>query len=168
MTNLHSVQTVADKANTLRALHAGPQMLVLPNAWDAASARILEASGFPALATTSGGVAAALGYEDHEGAPAEEMLAAARRIIASVAVPVTVDFEAGYLLEPHQIADRIIASGAAGLNLEDSDHHGQSKLVSSARHAERLAAVKAAARAAGVDSLSQRSGRCLHPAPRNP
>ena len=75
---------------------------------------------------------------------AEEMLAAARRIIASVAVPVTVDFEAGYLLEPHQIADRIIASGAAGLNLEDSDHHGQSKLVNAARHAERLAAVKAA------------------------
>jgi 2-methylisocitrate lyase-like PEP mutase family enzyme len=144
-------ETVAAKAEALRVLHAGPQMLVLPNAWDAASARLVEAAGFPAIATTSGGVAATLGYQDHENAPVAEMLAAAGRIIAAVAVPVTVDFEAGYQLEAREIAQRLIAIGAAGLNLEDSDHHGEAKLVAAERHAERLSALKAAARALGVD-----------------
>jgi 2-methylisocitrate lyase-like PEP mutase family enzyme len=151
MTNLPSVEVVATKATALRALHAGPQMLVLPNAWDAASARTFEAAGFGAIATTSGGVAAALGYQDHEGAPVGEMLAAAARIAAAVAVPVTVDFEAGYEMEPREVAQRLIAIGAAGLNLEDSDHHGGAVLVEAEWQAERLATLKAAAGAAGVD-----------------
>jgi 2-methylisocitrate lyase-like PEP mutase family enzyme len=72
------IETVRAKAAALAALHRGPAMLVLPNAWDAASAKAFEAAGFPAIATTSGGVAAALGYRDHEEAPAEEMLAGGR------------------------------------------------------------------------------------------
>ena len=126
-------------------------MLVLPNAWDAASARVFQAVGFPAIATTSGGVSAALGFADHEQAPLEEMSAAAARIVAAVTVPVSVDFEAGYRLPPEAIVERLIAIGAAGLNLEDSDHYGEAKLLDAERQAERLAAVKLAARAAGVD-----------------
>ena len=126
-------------------------MLVMANAWDAASARRFEAAGFPAIATTSGGVAPAIGYADHEAAPVEEMLAAAERIIRSVPVPVTVDFEAGYRLPPAEIARRLIHIGAAGLNLEDTDHHETLGLAPAEAQAERLAAVKAEAQALGVD-----------------
>jgi len=151
MTNVLPVETLAKRAEVLRALHSGPKMLVLPNAWDAASARVFEAAGFPAIATTSVGVANALGYEDHEDAPVSEMLAAAARIAGAVSVPVTVDFEAGYQLAPRAIAERLIAAGAAGLNFEDSNHHGDASLVDAELQAERIAAVKAASRAAGVD-----------------
>jgi len=139
------------KTTTFRALHTGPGMLVMANAWDAASAQRFEAASFPAIATTSGGVAISLGYADHEQAPADEMLAAAARMVRAVQVPVTVDFEAGYGLEPGEIARRIVEIGAVGLNLEDSDHHGGAGLVPAEQQAERLAAVKAAARALGVD-----------------
>ena len=145
------LDALAAKVARFRDLHAGPGMLVMANAWDAASARCFEAAGFPAIATTSGGVAQAVGYADHEDAPVEEMIAAAARIIRSVAVPVTVDFEAGYGLPPAEIARRLIAIGAVGLNLEDTDHHGESRLFPAEAQAERLAAVKAAARAEGVD-----------------
>ena len=126
-------------------------MLVLPNAWDAASARVFEAAGFPAIATTSAGVARALGYEDHEGAPMAEMLAAATRIIRAVSVPVTVDFEAGYGLAPGEIAERLIGAGAAGFNFEDTDHRGDGPMVDAGRQSERIAAIKDACRGAGAD-----------------
>jgi 2-methylisocitrate lyase-like PEP mutase family enzyme len=126
-------------------------MLVLPNAWDAASARVFEAAGFPAIATTSAGVANALGFGDHEQAPPDEMLAAAARITRAVAVPVTVDFEAGYGMTPREIVERLIDAGAAGFNYEDSDHHGEGPLVGAERQAERIAALKEASRSAGVD-----------------
>lgn len=125
-------------------------MLVLPNAWDAASARSFENAWFPAIATSSGAVANALGYADGEAAPVVEMLAAAQRIIRSVVVPVTVDFEAGYGLSPAEIAERLVEIGAAGLNLEDTDHHNGG-LVPAEQHAERLAAFTSRARALGVD-----------------
>lgn len=139
------------KVETFRALHQGPAMLVMANAWDAASAQRFEAAGFPAIATTSGGVALSLGYGDHEQAPVDEMLNAAARIARAVALPVTVDLEAGYGLAPDEIAQRVIEAGAVGLNLEDSDHHGDLGMVPAEQQAERLAAVKAAARALGVD-----------------
>jgi 2-methylisocitrate lyase-like PEP mutase family enzyme len=126
-------------------------MLVLPNAWDAASARVLETAGFPAIATTSAGVARALGYEDGEKAPVDDMLSAAARIAGSVSVPVTVDFEAGYGLEPREIVERLIAAGAAGFNFEDTDHRSDAPMVDAAAQAERIAALRAASRAAGVD-----------------
>jgi 2-methylisocitrate lyase-like PEP mutase family enzyme len=151
MANASSIEIAAARADALRRLHAGPQLLVLPNAWDAATARGFEAAGFPAIATTSGGVAQSLGHADHEGAPVEEMLGAAARIARAVTVPVSVDFEAGYGLAPREIARRLIAAGAAGMNLEDSAHHGDVRLVEAEAHAERLAAVKAAARSEGVD-----------------
>src|SRR3954469_24473506 len=110
------------RCHLLRSLHRPGQPLLLPNAWDVATARAVVAAGFPVVATTSAGVAATLGYEDHEGAPADEMLAAAARITRSVEVPVTVDAEAGYGMEPAELVAALRSAGAAGFNLEDTDH----------------------------------------------
>jgi 2-methylisocitrate lyase-like PEP mutase family enzyme len=106
----------------LRSLQRPGAPLLLPNAWDVATARAVVAAGFPVVATTSGGVAATLGYEDHEGAPADEMLAAAARIASGVDVPVTVDAEAGYGMEPAELVAALRSVGAAGCNLEDTNH----------------------------------------------
>src|SRR3954453_1463946 len=150
MTNQPTPETVAAKAQTLRELHAGPGLLVLPNAWDAASARAVQGAGFPAVATTSSGVALSMGYLDGEKAPMDEMLNAAARTIAAVDVPVTVDFEAGYKLSVEEIARRLIAVGAAGLNFEDPAHYSDVKLVPADKQAERVAALIAAGKAAGA------------------
>jgi 2-methylisocitrate lyase-like PEP mutase family enzyme len=132
------------RCQLLRSLHVPGAPLVLPNAWDAASARAVVAAGFPVVATTSDGVAATLGYEDEEGAPAEEMLAAAARIARSVDVPVTIDAEAGYGLPPGDLVDALLRVGAAGCNLEDTDH-ATGRLVDVDGQANRLAEVLAAA-----------------------
>jgi 2-methylisocitrate lyase-like PEP mutase family enzyme len=102
------------------------------------------AAGFPVVATTSGGVAATLGYEDHEGAPADEMLAAAARIARGVDVPVTVDAEAGYGMQPVELVAALRSAGAAGCNLEDTDYTAGG-LRDPDRHAEWLRAVRQAA-----------------------
>src|SRR5215469_8742202 len=104
----------------LRSLHTPGEPLLLPNAWDVATARAVVAAGFPVVATTSWGVAASLGYEDHEHAPADEMYAAAARISRCVDVPVTVDAEAGYGMEPDALVTALRDAGAAGCNLEDT------------------------------------------------
>ena len=96
--------------------------MLLPNAWDVASARAVVAAGYPVVATTSWGVAAMLGYEDQADAPGEEMLAIAARIARDVEVPVTVDAEAGYAMEPAELVDVLRSGGLAGCNLEDTDH----------------------------------------------
>jgi len=132
------------RCGTLRSLHTPGAPLLLPNAWDAATARAVVAAGFPVVATTSGGVAGTLGYEDHEGAPAGEMLAAAARITKGVEVPVTVDAEAGYGMEPAELVAALRNAGAAGCNLEDTDHAAGS-LRDPGRHAEWLGAVRQAA-----------------------
>src|SRR5215475_7391583 len=110
------------RCDLLRSLHRAGDPLLLPNAWDVATARAVVAAGFPVVATTSGGVAASLGYEDHEGAPAGEMLDAAARIARGVDVPVTVDAEAGYGMTPAELVSSLRNAGAAGCNLEDTDH----------------------------------------------
>src|SRR6059058_4211383 len=106
------------RCELLRSLHRPGAPLLLPNAWDVATARAVVAAGFPVVATTSAGVAAALGYEDHERAPADEMLAAAARIAKHVELPVTVDAEAGYGKEPADLVSALRAAGAAGCNVE--------------------------------------------------
>src|SRR5271154_3639709 len=85
-----------NKAELFRSLHAGPEPLVLPNAWDAISARIVEAEGFPAIATSSAGIAAVLGYPDGQRIPRGEMLFLIAKIVQAVDAPVTADVEAGY------------------------------------------------------------------------
>jgi 2-methylisocitrate lyase-like PEP mutase family enzyme len=132
------------RCDLLRSLHRPGAPLLLPNAWDVATARAVVAAGFPVVATTSAGVAAALGYEDHEGAPGDEMLAAAARIATGVEVPVTVDAEAGYGMEPTELVAALRSAGAAGCNLEDTDHADES-LRDPDRHAEWLGAVRQAA-----------------------
>jgi 2-methylisocitrate lyase-like PEP mutase family enzyme len=136
------------QCDLLRSLHRAGDPLLLPNAWDVATARAVVAAGFPVVATTSGGVAATLGYEDHEGAPGDEMLAAAARIVRAVDAPVTVDAEAGYGMEPAELVAALRNMGAAGCNLEDSDYIAGS-LRDPDRHAEWLAAVREAASADG-------------------
>jgi 2-methylisocitrate lyase-like PEP mutase family enzyme len=132
------------RCDLLRSLQRPGDPLLLPNAWDVATARAVVAAGFPVVATTSGGVAATLGYEDHEGAPGDEMLAAAARIARGVDVPVTVDAEAGYGMEPAELVDALRSMGAAGCNLEDSDYAAGS-VRHPDRHAEWLRAVRQAA-----------------------
>lgn len=130
-------------AAALRALHVPGTPLLLPNIWDAAGARQVVAAGFPVVATGSAAVAESLGYPDHEGAPPEEMFAAAARIARAVDVPVTVDVESGYGLAPAELAARLAGAGAVGCNLEDTDHAGGG-LADPARHAKRIAALRAA------------------------
>ena len=129
----------------LRSLHRPGDPLLLPNAWDVATARAVVAAGFPVVATTSAGVAGALGYEDHEGAPGDEMLAAAARIARGVDVPVTVDAEAGYGMEPAALVAALRSAGAAGCNLEDTDHATRRAAAIPTAHAEWLRAVRQAA-----------------------
>lgn len=138
-------------AGQLRALHAGPEPLVLPNVWDAASARAVAEAGFPAIATTSSGVSACLGWPDGEHTPANEMFAAVWRIARSVEVPVTADIEGGYGLSPEEIVQRLLDAGAVGCNLEDTNHATGEGLLDASAQATRLAAVKRCAQAAGVD-----------------
>jgi 2-methylisocitrate lyase-like PEP mutase family enzyme len=132
------------RCDLLRSLHRPGDPLLLPNAWDVATARAVVAAGFPVVATTSGGVAATLGYHDHEGAPGDEMLAVAARIAGGVDVPVTVDAEAGYGMEPAALVAALHEAGAAGCNLEDSDY-AAGTLRDPGEHAEWLAAVRQAA-----------------------
>lgn len=142
--------TQNEKAQRLRALHKKGSPVVLPNVWDAASARLVVEAGFEAVATTSAGVAHSLGYEDHHQAPPDEMFAALARIVRAVDVPVTADLEGGYGLDTEDIAIKLLATGAVGCNLEDTDHGG-SGMFDVERHAEWLADVKLAAGARGVD-----------------
>jgi 2-methylisocitrate lyase-like PEP mutase family enzyme len=112
----------AEKAERLRKLHHGPQILALPNAWDAVSARILEELHYPAIATSSAAVAFSLGYPDGQRISRSEMLDAVARITRAVRVPVTADLESGYGKTPEEIADftrAMVAAGAVGLNFED-------------------------------------------------
>jgi 2-methylisocitrate lyase-like PEP mutase family enzyme len=141
--------TLAARAKRLADLHGGDRPLLLPNAWDAASAQVLERTGFAAVATSSSAVAGSLGYPDGEVAPAAEMLAAVARIASAVSVPVTADLEAGYGLPPVEIVERLLEAGAVGCNLEDSDNQAGG-LVDAERQAERLAEVRAAADVSGV------------------
>ncbi|AJP03441.1 carboxyvinyl-carboxyphosphonate phosphorylmutase [Streptomyces cyaneogriseus subsp. noncyanogenus] len=133
-----------NRARTFRSLHHGRMPgdpLVLPGPWDAASARVFEEAGFPALATPSAGVAASLGYEDGE-TPAGEMFAAVARIVRAVGVPVSADAEDGYGLPPGELVERLLETGAVGCNLEDS---ADGVLKDPHEHADWLAEVRAAA-----------------------
>src|SRR5207244_12592997 len=117
-----------EQAETFRRLHREGGILVLPNAWDVITARVIESAGFAAIATSSAGVAWALGYADGECISRGEMLAVVRRIASSVRVPVTADMEAGYGPTPEAAAETargVIAAGAVGLNLEDGTTDGR-------------------------------------------
>ena len=137
----------------LRALHAQPP-LVLANAWDAGSAVAIEAAGAKAIATTSAGVSWAAGVADAGGLSRAAALDALRRIVAAVSVPVSADIESGYGATAEEVAftiDEVLAAGAVGVNLEDSPGPRGAPLLEPDVQAERLAAARHAAQAAGVD-----------------
>ena len=143
----------AQRAELFRNMHRGPSLLLLPNAWDALSARIFAAAGFSAIATTSGGVSWAIGYADGEAAPWEEVVEATRRIVRAVHLPVTADIEAGFGDTPEAVGKsvrEIIGVGAVGVNLEDGTPRGATPIRSIAEAAERIRAARNAARETGV------------------
>ncbi|MEV4480507.1 isocitrate lyase/PEP mutase family protein [Micromonospora coxensis] len=131
-------------AAALRALHRPGDPLLLPNAWDAGSARAVADAGFPAVATSSAAVAESLGHADGEATPVGEMLDAVARVVRAVTVSVTADLERGYGLRPAELVERLLATGAAGLNLEDSDPR-TGRMCDVDEQADLLAAVRAAA-----------------------
>src|SRR5437762_7505822 len=146
------LSVMPEKAERLRALHKGPPLVLLPIACDAASGRVFEAEGFPAVATTGAGVAAALGYPDGAVAPTHEMIEAISRIARAVRVPVTADIEHAYATAPGDAADvvlRVIAAGAVGINIEDCMPGGHD-LEPIPLQTEKIAASAKAAGKAGV------------------
>jgi 2-methylisocitrate lyase-like PEP mutase family enzyme len=143
--------TLREKASRLLELHQGKGLLVLPNAWDVASAKVIAAAGASAIATSSAGVAFALGYPDGQRISRQEMLDMVRRIAASVEVPVSADVEAGYGPDPDaaaRTARGVLEAGAVGMNLEDVDDAGQ--LLPLEVHVARIQAARQVAEAAGV------------------
>ena len=140
-----------ERAEAFRRRHREGGILVLPNAWDVVTARVIERAGFDAIATSSAGVAWALGYADGERISRGEMLAVVRRIASSVRVPVTADMEAGYGATPEAAAETargVISAGAIGLNLEDGTNDG--RLLDIHLHQDRIRAMREAGAAAGV------------------
>lgn len=143
-----------ERAKQLRQLHE-LRPLVLPNAWDAASARLVELAGAKAIASTSAGVAWSLGYGDGEQLQRSEMIEAIQRMVRVVNVPVTADIESGYgrgsLEDVAETVRAVIAVGAAGINLEDSPGRIGESLLTAEQQAERIRMVRTTAQAVGGD-----------------
>jgi 2-methylisocitrate lyase-like PEP mutase family enzyme len=138
----------ARKAETLRSLHTGGDMLLLPNVWDVAGARLIEEAGFPAIATSSAGIAFSAGYPDGQKISREQMLAVVARIAGAVSVPVTADVESGYGSSPEdagRTARAVIEAGAVGMNLEDSPGDAGRPLADLSAQLEKIRAVREAA-----------------------
>ena len=145
--------TQAELAREFLALHDGRKTLVLPNAWDVASARIFEEAGFPAVGTSSAGVAFALGYPDGQKISRSEMLAVVHRIAEAVRIPVTADVEAGYGAKPEDAAEtarEVLSAGAVGMNLEDTVDDRPDLLADASLQKEKIRAVVETSARAGV------------------
>lgn len=139
------------QAETLHRLHAAGKPLVLTNAWDAVSARVIEEAGASAIATTSAGMAWSLGYADGERLPAEELLTACARIRRVVRLPLTVDLERGYgrnVEEVVHLVRALIALGVAGINIEDGREDGH--LLPPEDLCARIVGIRALAAQSGV------------------
>jgi 2-methylisocitrate lyase-like PEP mutase family enzyme len=145
--------TQTELARQFLALHDGRKTLVLPNAWDVASARIFEEAGFPAVGTSSAGVAFALGYPDGQKISRVEMLAVVRRVAEAVGIPVTADVEGGYGAKPEDVAEtarQVLAAGAVGMNLEDAIDDQPDSLADVNLQKEKIRAVVDVSARAGV------------------
>ncbi len=147
------MSTQKQKAEDFRRMHQGPPILVLPNAWDVSSARIFESVGARAIATSSAGVAFALGYPDGEKISRRRMVESIARIAANVDLPVTADVEAGYgpgVDDATDTAQAVIDSGAVGLNFEDATNAPAGPLFPVDTQRKRLEAVRNVAERAGI------------------
>ena len=149
ITDEHDVAADAEK---LRKLHVPGDPLILANVWDPTSARVVEAAGMRAIATSSNALAPLNGHQDHGHLPADVAFSALRSIADTVRLPVTADLEDGYGVPAEEFADRLARAGACGANLEDSDHRA-GRLGDAERLAQYIASVKAAARARGFDPV---------------
>jgi 2-methylisocitrate lyase-like PEP mutase family enzyme len=135
----------SNKAAQFRQLHRGPGILILPNVWDVASARIFEDAGFPAIATTSAGIAFSLGHPDGQRIPREEMMARIARITRAVHVPVSADVESGYGSTPEDVARttrELVEAGVIGMNLEDASGRPDQPLSSLELALEKIKAAR--------------------------
>lgn len=142
-----------ERAAQFREMHHAAPMLVLPNVWDAASARVIELAGFPAIATTSAGVALALGYRDGQRMSRDMMIEAIARITRVATRPVTADIEAGYgatIPEVVETVRAVIATGAIGFNIEDSRPGGATSLVEAEYQVELITALRELAAALDI------------------
>jgi 2-methylisocitrate lyase-like PEP mutase family enzyme len=138
---------MTDHAETFRRLHDGPDLLILPNAWDAGSARVIETLGARAVATTSAAVCWSHGYADGHQLPVEFLVATVQEITRVISIPLTCDFEGGYANDPATVGEnvrKVIDAGAVGINIEDGG--GDPDLL-----AAKIVAVRKAADDAGVD-----------------
>jgi 2-methylisocitrate lyase-like PEP mutase family enzyme len=147
-----SGHNVAADAEKLRELHIPGDPLILANVWDPTSALVVESAGMRAIATASNALAPVNGYEDHDHLPADVAFGALRRIADAVKLPVTADLENGYGLSAEEFVDRLVNAGACGANLEDTDHRAGA-LIDADRQADRIAAIKTAARVRGFDAV---------------
>jgi 2-methylisocitrate lyase-like PEP mutase family enzyme len=141
------------KADAFRSMHHAPPILILPNAWDAVTARLFVKAGARAIATTSAGIAATLGYADGQNVPRELMIEAIARIARVVDVPVTADIESGYAELPKDLGESIravINAGAIGFNLEDATGDSRHPLFATEQQIERIRAAREAADKTGV------------------
>lgn len=142
-----------EKASRFRELHGGLHIMILPNAWDAASAKVFERSGFSAVATTSAGIAASYGYPDGEYIGRDEMLEVIGRIAKAVAIPISADMEAGFGNTPEDVAKTarlVLEAGAIGLNLEDGTQDKSHPLTDISLQIEKIKAIRQTADAFGV------------------
>lgn len=137
-----------ERAARFRELHDEDEILTLPCAWDAASARLFEAVGFPAIGTSSGAIAHSLGYPDGQQLSVEEMLAAVERITRAVSVPVSADFEAGYGTTVEEVTGNVrelFDTGVVGLNIEDGTGDDATPLVDLDRQVELVGSIRSLA-----------------------
>lgn len=147
------IRRQAEKAEQLRKLHHGPRILLLPNAWDVVSARLIEECGYPAIATSSAAVAFSLGYPDGQRISRDEMLDMAGRIARAVEIPVTADLEAGYGTTVKDMVETVkaaIAAGVVGMNLEDVTGDDESSFVDVSLQVEKIRAICDTAKSLGV------------------
>jgi 2-methylisocitrate lyase-like PEP mutase family enzyme len=151
---------LAALASQLRRMHTPGDPLVLVNAWDVASAQHVVAAGCRAVGTSSAAIAASLGLPDDPTAPVPALFDAVARITAAVDVPATADLLDGYGLDPAELVERLLASGAVGCNVEDSDHARPGRLLDADVAAARITAIRTAATAAGVDIVINARADC--------
>lgn len=140
------------KAEEFLALHHA-ELLILPNAWDAVTARLYELEGFKAVATTSAGISSTLGHPDGQRISLEEMIEAIRRIAEQVSVPLSADLEADYATAPEGVArsaESALSVGVVGVNLEDGTGDSTDPLFDEALQAEKIRAVREMASSAGI------------------
>jgi len=139
------VTSLQAKVEAFKALHHRQDLFILPNAWDAASARVFEKAGFSAIGTTSAGIAASLGYRDGEQIPVREMMDAIQRIVSAVKLPVTADIEAGYsqeIAKVLQVVKEVMDMGVVGINIEDSTGNKNSPILDISSQVAKIRAIR--------------------------